>query len=73
MNGMGPATTVIDKLPEFNGAPWRVGEDTIVDIVEGYTIDLPCAVPLEVLVGDDPKCRRLRNSTVTYFCSKLNT
>lgn len=70
---MRPSAAVIDKLPQFDGASWRVGEDTIVNVVEGYTIDLPFPVPLRVLVGGDSMYGLVSDPRVTYFCSKLNT
>lgn len=54
VDGVSPAAAVVHEFPELDGAAGWAGEDAVRDVVEGYAVDSPLAVPIFFLA---PKWR----------------
>jgi hypothetical protein len=45
VDGVSPSTTHVDKLPKLDRSTWGSGKNTVGNVVEGDTVDLPFTVP----------------------------
>lgn len=67
MDWMRPAPTMILESPELNSTSRWLGEDAIVDIIEGDAVDCPLTVPVRETVSH----RQADGEGGPHFCSKL--